>query len=105
MGGMGVYMYVKFSKAEDETCDAGNCADSIGLCSVKGQRKKATRELAPVHGSSLHVTLVEIEGERAGLGNKWRRKCLRHHGGPVNALEKRVCPDVGSAMAAAADER
>jgi len=25
------HMYVKFSKAEDEACEAGNCAASIGL--------------------------------------------------------------------------
>jgi hypothetical protein len=53
-------MYVKFSKAEDEACDAGNCAASIGLKSVKTIIKE-TIQPAPVHGSAFHVTLVKVE--------------------------------------------
>jgi hypothetical protein len=32
------YMYVKFSKAEEDACEAGNCAASMGLPAVENER-------------------------------------------------------------------
>ena len=61
-------------------------------------------KLAPVHRRALHVTLIKVERERAGLGHKGRGKGLGHQCSPVNALEKRMRSNICGAVAATADK-